>query len=259
MRAWRLPSGRIHVAWSDGWGGSAAKFSDDDGYTWVPCKDASLASPRPFYTPDLTELAKPPGQRPRPPRQILPWPATPVSGSVLLPYGDHVAVLGGELQIFDGQQWSKPAKMPWSVPYSASATTAAGRIFIAVGGKYGNVAKRSSAGKLEVAELADGKWKTAVLEAGGVGDTILTASGDAVFCFYVKLGGEDGADTVCYRRWAGGRWGEAKTLAAESFIINRLGAPVISAPDYAAIFWDQHRTDRKQKLKLRFAKVPNVP
>ncbi|MFH1022609.1 MAG: hypothetical protein V1809_04415, partial [Planctomycetota bacterium] len=58
-RAWRLPNGRIWTVYTDGWGGCVANFSDDDGYTWVPCKDASKPVPRPFYEPNLEDLKKP--------------------------------------------------------------------------------------------------------------------------------------------------------------------------------------------------------
>ncbi|MHC4917772.1 MAG: sialidase family protein, partial [Planctomycetota bacterium] len=85
-RALRLKTGRIWAAWCDGWGKGAglAKYSDDDGHTWIPCKDAAKPVPRPFYVPELANLAKPAAERLAPPRGVLLWPATIVSGPFLV-------------------------------------------------------------------------------------------------------------------------------------------------------------------------------
>jgi hypothetical protein len=249
------------VAWTDGWGGSVAKCSDDDGYTWRPCKDASLAVPRPFHRPGLAELRRPPGRRTRPPRAVLLWPGTPVCGSVLVPFGRGLAVLGrrAKWQRLDGQAWSPPRKMPWGVPYDAAATAVGERVFLVRGARYRDAAQQPAAGSLQVAELAEGKWKTTTLEARNVGDAILSASGEAVFCFYVRYVGPERRNHVCARRWHEGVWSPARTVAVEDMQINRLAAPVVSAPDYAPVWWDEWRKGRGRPLELRFALVPNRP
>lgn len=261
LRAWRLGSGRIWAAWTDGWGGCLAKCSDDDGYTWAPCKDASLAAPRPFHRPGLKDLLKPPARRPRPPKAVLLWPATPVCGSVIVPYRGRIAVLGprAEWQHYDGRAWSAPRKLPWRVPYSAAATALGERLFLVRGATYRDAAKAPAAGSLQAAVLTGNNWKTTTLEQRDVGDAIVSASGDAVFCFYVRYLGDPRRHHVMYSRWHGGAWSPPRTVAAENIRINRLAAPVVSAPDYAAVWWDEWRKARREPLKLRFALVPNGP
>jgi len=259
MRAFRLDSGRIWAAWTDGWKGDLAKHSDDDGYTWAPCKDASEQAPRPFYCPEPALLAQPADRRPKPPETILPWPGEVVCGSVLLPYGDTVAVLGhgGTWQIRKAEGWNEPQQMPWGVPYGATATALDKRLFLSRGARYSDTAAEPPIGALEVAVLDDGRWSTAVLEESGVGDTILTACADAVFLFYVRHAAGQPGDSVFARRWADGRWGPPLKVADESFRINHLAAPVIGAPAYAAVWWDQWKVPRGEKMKLRFARMPN--
>jgi len=256
MRAWRLDTGRIWAAWTDGWGGSMAKSSDDDGYTWVPCKDASLPAPRPLHQPDLADLARPVEQRPQPPKAILPWPAEPVAGSVLLPYRESVAVLGykGRWQLRGTSDWIEQPKMPWGVPYSGSATVLGTRIFLVRGARYSDTAKEPPSGALEAAIFHDGTWSTETLVPEGVGSAIATASGDAVFCFYVQRGKQN--DAISCRRWTSGRWEEPRPVASGELPVNHLAAPIVSPPDYAAVWWDQWKTARSQSMRLRFARVP---
>ncbi|MFH0982410.1 MAG: hypothetical protein V2A79_12845 [Planctomycetota bacterium] len=259
-RAWRLASGRIWATWKDGWGGCVAKHSDDDGYTWAPCKDASKPLPRPFYEPNLEDLKKPPEQRPQPPKEILPWPGTPVAGSVLLPCKGQVAVLKEGWQVHDGKAWGPVQKLPMAPPGSAEATVAGERVFLAGGGSYDNKLENEKRGALKVAVQDGDSWKEETLEPGDIGDVILTASGEAVFCFYVKAvkeGDREAANEVHCRRWKDGKWGESELVAKEDFRINRLASPIISAPNYAAIWWDERMTDRKKPTVVRFARVPN--
>lgn len=253
-RAWRVASGRIFATWTDGWGGQVAKYSDDDGITWIPCKDASKPIPRPFHTPDLADLKKPAAERPAPPKAILPWPGSPVVGSILVPYAESVAVLGRkEWQIHDGEKWGPGQK----VELRGCATVLGNNhIFRAVGGQYRNIAKHEKTGPLIVAEIKDGKWTKQTLEASGIGDVILTASGKTVFCFYVKVK-EEKVNEVHYRRWKDGKWEDPVLLATEAIRINRLAAPMVSPPNYAAIWWDERVANGRADSLVRFAKVPN--
>ncbi|MGQ9662036.1 MAG: hypothetical protein ACUVWX_06830 [Kiritimatiellia bacterium] len=257
MRVWREKSGRIWATISDGWGGVTAKYSDDDGYTWAPCKDASLPPPRPFYQPDLAVLSKPASERSRPPAAILPWPGTPVCGPVLLPWQGHIAVFGGkEWQVHDGQAWGTPQKLPLGVPGRGSATVLGDRIFIAHGAPYHDLNRSCTPSSLVVAEYDGTQWKQLALEQEGVGDSIISASGQTVFLFFVKYTGGDNRNEIRMRRWKNGNWSESELVAEEPLRINRLAAPIISAPDYAAVWWDTVG-GRGEKRVLRFAKLPN--
>ncbi|MFH0980827.1 MAG: hypothetical protein V2A79_04740 [Planctomycetota bacterium] len=266
-RAWRLSSGRIWLTW-DHRGIVLARYSDDDGYTWAPCKDASITKlPRPFYEPELAGLKKPPEER-KPPESILLWPSTPVPGATLLPYEEGVAAIGGGgWQVHDGKNWGPKQKVPLG-----GTATILGRnhIFLAQGGRYGNADKDwGKSGPLKVADLQEGKWNEQTLEPGEVRDAILTASrhpdpdqagaDDAVFCFYVKVvkTGDAEVNEVRCRRWKNGRWGEAELLAAEKFVVNHVAAPIICPPDYAAVFWDQRYAERSAPCALRFMRIPN--
>jgi len=258
MRAWRLDSGRIWATIADGFGGITAKHSDDDGYTWAPCKDASLPPPRPFHEPRLEDLGKPAAERPTPPKAVLPWPGEPVCGSVLLPYKGQMAVLGQkEWQVHDGKAWGAARKLPLGAPGRGSVIAIGDRIFVAQGGQYGDLEKGCKPAPLVVAEFDGGEWTQQTLEAGDVGDAILSASGRAAFLFYVKYAGENKVNEVRVRRWAGGKWGESELVAKEELRINRLAAPIVSAPDYAAVWWDTVPEKGGEKV-LRFAKLPNL-
>lgn len=89
-----------------------------------------------------------------------------------------------------------------------------------------------------------------------VWDTILTSSGDAVFCFYVKKATDDKYE-ILYRRWAGGKWGGSAVVATESVRINHLAAPQKCPPNYAAVWWDTRPQTAKGQGEVRFARVPN--
>jgi len=245
--------GRLWAAWHDGFGGDYAKSSDDDGYTWKPCKDAALKLPRPFYEPKLEDLKKPPAERPKPPNEVLLWPADVVSGDFLVPYKDDVALFSGsgaKWQIHDGAKWGPVQKGPFSGRGSAITVSVLGEDHVFL--------SRGQAGKLLVARHQGGAWKTEELDSGGVGSNILTASGESMFCFYVKKTG-DGYE-VRYRRWTGESpaWGPSVKIAVEQAQLNVVAAPLVSPPDYAAIFWDQRRPKAKgAKSFVKFMRIPN--
>jgi len=273
-RALRLRSGRIWAVWTDGWGGCVAKYSDDDGFTWAPCKDASLAPPRPLYAPGLAVLKDVASYRP--PRDVLLWPGTPVVGPLLVPYRDQVAVFsadGSAWQVPDGRSWLPRRKGPFGRakgPGHVVASVTAlddGRVFVARSAGYDNSARNEYTAPLTAAWLEGNNWHTETLEPAGVTDCILTASGEAVFCFYVKkvaggLGGGEGEQAaryeVRYRRWSAGRWDPSVLVATETERINRLAAPQVSPPNCTCVLWDQWvKKFVRTPSWVRFARIPN--
>ena len=261
--AWRLANGRIWLTWTDGWGGTAAKCSDDDGYTWMPSKDAAITTlPRPFHQPGLEDLAKPAEQRTKPPANVLVWPSTPVPGPLLVPYKTGVALFGhkgrkgtdgdASWQVHDGTAWGPVTKTGLGTPAHSATVVGKDHLFIATRRK-----------RLVVADFNNGKWTKETLEPDAVGDAILTASGKAAFCFYVKAvkEGETTTYQVRYRRWANGKWEPSVLVATEDWPINHVAAPKICPPDYAAIWWDERITTNnrhgKRPTMIRFARIPN--
>jgi len=270
-RAWRLPSGRIWLTWCHGGaaeGNILARYSDDDGYTWAPCKDPATATvPRPLYEPKLEDLKKPPEQR-KPPANIIIRPSLPVVGAILLPFGDGIAAIGRKhWQVHDGG--TLPPAGGWGpkqkVPIGGRATVLGrNHLFLARGGRYDNGSRGGwgKSGPLVVADSRNGKWNQQTLEPADIRDVTLTASGACVFCFFVKVVKKDDAEVneVRYRRWKNGTWGESVLLASEDFTVNHVTAPIICPPDYAAVFWDErigYKHQRPDGTKLRFARVPN--
>ncbi|KPJ71047.1 MAG: hypothetical protein AMS14_09645 [Planctomycetes bacterium DG_20] len=245
----RTDSGRLWAAWRDGFGGSYAKYSDDDGLTWSPCKDAAQAAPRPFYQPSLTELQKAPADRPAPPQQVLLWPSEPVCGEFLLPWRGQVAVIsatGDKWQTHDGARWGVVQPGPFKGPGLAScALLGSDRLCVS----------RAGGGTLFVAQLVEGAWRADTLDSGEFVSDILTVSGDAVFCFYIKNNGEK--YEVMYRRFAAGKWAPAVTIATEDVALNQIAAPVFCPPAYAAVFWDQKRPDSRASTFVKFMRVAN--
>jgi len=262
-RALRLPSGRIWAAWCDGWahGEALAKYSDDDGVTWVPCKDAAVKPPRPLHQPRLVDLGKPPAERPKPPEGVLLWPASLVAGPLLVPYKGSVAtfsVNGSTWQVHDGEKWTARQKGPGMGPIVSEAVLGDDHVFLARGARFNFSGEKETLADLVAADLADGQWRTETLEADkSVADAILTASGEAVFCFYVKKAAEDRYE-VRYRRWKGGQWEPSEFVAAEGSRINHVAAPQTCPPSYAAVWWDMRpRATRRGGGALRFVRVPN--
>jgi len=266
-RVLRLASGRLWAAWTDGWGGCVAKYSDDDGFTWAPCKDASLAPPRPFYQPKLADLGK--ADAPRPPKEVLLWPGTPVAGPLLVPYKGQVAAVatdGTAWQVHDGAKWGPRRKGPFGGKRRpghlviSEAVLGADRLFLCRSAGCDNSGRNEYLASLEVAHLEGGTWKIDTLEEADIADSILTASGNAVFCFYVKKvnAGETAKYEVRYRRWQAGVWQPSVLVATETERINRLAAPTVCPPSYACVFWDQWaRNAGKTPTWVRFARVPN--
>ncbi|MFH1023137.1 MAG: sialidase family protein, partial [Planctomycetota bacterium] len=253
-RALRLASGRIWAAWTDGWNGPWVKSSDDDGLTWMPCKDASKPAPRPFYEPKLEDIQKP--DPPKPPAEILLWPGTPSAGPLLVPYKGHVAAFaydGSQWAAHDGKVWGAIEKVPWKGGKGGQAGEAVlgeDNVFLA----------RVEGDKLLAIRLRGGEWQgPEELDSGKVSKPILSASGEAVFCFYSKTEEEGGAAVynIYSRRWKGGKWEPAEKVASEKDESNDLGAPTVSPPDYAAIFWDQLGGKGIKTTWIKFARVPN--
>jgi len=262
-QALALANRRIWAAWGDGFGGSLARYSDDDGFTWVPCKDAAQKPPRPFYEPKLEDLGKP--DAPKPPKEILLWPTPVAIGPFITPYKDGVAALGSDRRgpkwaVHDGAKWLPPKPRPAIGRGLITVTTVgADRVCVARGGGYHNLGHETLAKYVVVALLDGGTWKRAVLDTGAIGSTIVTASGDAAYCFYVKKVGEPEkpAYEVHYRRWKAGKWEAAVKVATEDRRINHLTAPQVCPPSYAAVFWDQHFTKRTDPSEVKFVRVPN--
>jgi hypothetical protein len=247
----RTSKGRLWSAWRDGFGGSYAKYSDDDGYTWKPCKDAATKkTPRPFYEPKLADLKKPAGDRPKPPGEVLLWPAEMICGDFLVPYGDEVAVFsssGSKWQVHDGSKWLKARTGPFKGKGSAITVSALGA--------KGAFLCRKQGEKLLASRLQGGTWKTEELDSGGIGSNILTASGENMFCFYIKKSA-DGYE-IRYRRFKAGKWEPSVKIATEQKRLNQVAAPMFSTPDYAAIFWDQHRPGSRSSSFVKFMRIPN--
>jgi hypothetical protein len=261
-RALRLESGRIWAAWCDGWGAGAAltKYSDDDGHTWAPCKDADAKLPRPFLEPKLEELAKPPAERTAPPKSALLWPATIISGPFLVPYKEGVAAFsgnGGSWQVHDGKKWGPKLKGPGIGSIISETVLGKDHVFLARGATFRFDGSKVTLNNLVVAQLVDGAWKVDTLESGkNTADAILTASGDAVFCFYVKKVADDKYE-LRYRRWKAGKWEPSQVVATESTRVSHVAAPQRCAPSYAAVWWDMRPSKPKTRGELRFARIPN--
>jgi hypothetical protein len=252
------PSGRLWAAWNDGFGGCLARSSDDDGFTWQPCKDASLPAPRPFYQPDLAKAGK--TDQPAPPKSVLLWPSGTVPGPMLTPYKGHVAVFSGEGESWafhDGVKWSETRKGVKIGRLLTVTTLGDDHVFLCRGAAYSDLGNELF-GDLAVADLQpDGSWKTETLESEKtVTSAIVTASGAAVFCFYVKKAADDRYE-VLQRRWQSGTWAPPVRLAVESKRINHLAAPQVCPPDYAALFWDQHFAKPGDPSEVKFMRVPN--
>ncbi|MFO7900856.1 MAG: hypothetical protein R6V58_17565 [Planctomycetota bacterium] len=261
-QAIQLENGRLWASWGDGFGGCLARHSDDDGYTWPPCKDASKEPPRPFYSADLAALGKP--DAPKPPKRILLWPTPSVVGPLIAPYKSSAAVFGGgrrpKWQVHDGDRWLPPKQFPAPGRGLLTVTVLGGdHPFISRGAGYNNLGKEVLAEDLVVVHGKAGEWKKETLARGKIGSAIVTASGDAIYCFYVeKVGDEEKPEyEVRYRRWKGGAWGESVKIATERRRINHLAAPQYSPPSYAAIFWDPHFEKRTQPSEVKFVRVPN--
>ncbi|MFH0918730.1 MAG: putative Ig domain-containing protein [Fibrobacterota bacterium] len=250
-----LPNGRLWANVCDGWGGDLGKYSDDDGLAWVPCKNSTLSgstqNPRPFYQPGVDPV----------PDSVLVYPGEIILGSVFLPYANGVAnfsYAGDKWKVHNGVSWGSDQAIPsWgsfnTSGYSEVTGTAIenDHLFLCKGGKYSNTTIASATDLVVTNLTSGGSWQTDVLESGQVTESILTSSGNVVFCFYVT-----GNNTVKYRKWKDGVWEAAVTVGTETDTINRLAAPVFCPPTYAAVFWDQYGGSSSRATYVKFAKIP---
>ncbi|MCG3179650.1 MAG: hypothetical protein BIFFINMI_01991 [Phycisphaerae bacterium] len=253
-----IGTGRVWTAWGDGFGGCLARYSDDDGYTFEPCKDAAAPAPRPLRTPTLRDWTT--GAQPDPaPRQVLIFPTSTVPCSTLVPWKGQVAVVGdGVWAYHDGTSWSKDEKFDGKKlgrGLISATTLGEDRLFISRSAVYNDLDKESLS-DLVVADMKDGQWSFTQLEAENVSTSILTASGRAIYCFYVYKAG-DAKYEVRYRRWADGKWANSVTLATEDRRLNHVAAPQYSPPDYAAVWWDQFFRNAGDPSEVKFCRVPN--
>jgi hypothetical protein len=288
--ALRLKSGRIWAVWCDGRssthypteGGFPFKYSDDGGLTWSPGKNGDSAEiPRPLYRPSLGELEK---AHEKAPSQVVLLPAQLTTGPMMAPFGEtFIAVNPAATRwaVQEGEGFSKWREVPAfgrDKRYSeCSVASVEGKHFFACrGGRYGlnDYAKNIRRGRttmekieagmqtdLAVAHYDGEKWDHDVLEAGGVWDSILAASGKNVFCFYAKVEKDDAGRNrwaVCHRRWSGGRWGEAVRIAEDPVRLNRLAAPRRCPADFAVVLWDHTVTKGEEgPADIKFVRVPN--
>ncbi|MFH0980154.1 MAG: hypothetical protein V2A79_01265, partial [Planctomycetota bacterium] len=191
---------------------------------------------------------------------VLLWPGTRVAGPRLVPSKKSVAAVdvdAGSWQVHDGEKWGALQRGPAIGGIISEAVVGEDHVFLARGGRYGFDGGKEVLDDLVVADLAGGEWKKETLESEkNVWDTILTASGDAVFCFYIKKAADDKYE-IRYRRWSGGKWGPSEVVVTEPGRINHLAAPQKCPPNYAAVWWDTRPQTPKGQGEVRFARVPN--
>ncbi|MFH1022606.1 MAG: sialidase family protein [Planctomycetota bacterium] len=295
----RTENGRLWACWCDGRVtrqgiGFPHKYSDDGGLTWLPARNGdSKELPHPFYKPDLNDLDK---AHEKAPDKVILLPGEFIPGPMMTSYKGSLASVsytGTQWSIHDGKDWDVTVhdiknsgnwkKIPAfgkSRDYSECTVTSVQdkHIFVCKGGAYQFSFHEKDVGRgnttvesLEARQQTDlavahwdgdaGAWTSDVLETEGVWESILTASGDAVFCFYVKVEKRDDTKkkwVVYYRRWAGGKWGDAVKLAEDAVRINRLAAAQRCPPSYAAILWDHLvRKDETGPDGIRFMRVAN--
>lgn len=250
-RAVRLESGRIWAAWHDGFGGDFAKHSDDDGFTWQPCKDPRATDlPRPFYEPALADREK----AEAPPPGILLWPATKVPGPILVPYRDGVAAVS-----IKGDAWAIHDGAAWQAPQKTALDPRGGIVSEALLGETHVFLAHTEPAGLVAARWIDNAWTKETIAEGNISESILTASGDCVFCLFCQVEEKDGAKVyqIRYRRWKAGAWEPAVTVTTETDPVNHIAAPVRCPPDYVAFLWDQRWTNAATRSWVRFVRLPN--
>ncbi|MFH0920406.1 MAG: putative Ig domain-containing protein [Fibrobacterota bacterium] len=252
-------SGRIWATCGEGFGGVTARYSDDNGFVFLPAKDAALsgstASPRPYYVPGTDPI----------PANILVFPGTEVTGPVLVPYNDGMAFInysGTSMQIHDGSGYGSTQSIPaWgTASYNIITATVINRnhLFLEKGGRYDDGYTTEYTTDLRVAHCSSGgSWQSDILETANVTESNITASGNDVFCFYILKNGT--SYEVRYFRWHNGSWGSSVLVSTETVRLNLLVAPMICPPTYAAIFWDQMKTVSGQSTFVKFARIPNTP
>ncbi|MFH0921740.1 MAG: T9SS type A sorting domain-containing protein [Fibrobacterota bacterium] len=239
-----LWNGRLWATRGDGFGspyaGFRARYSDDDGRTWMPCKDADIAgnttNPRPWYQAGVDPV----------PSKVILFPGDSVPGAILVPYGNGVASIdpyGRYLKIHDGSQWGALQSIAsWGTSGQSYTDISAtcidnDHIFMAKGGRINFDNSSEALTDLVVTHSkAGGSWTSAQLETGNITDAILTSAGSFVYCFYSQKSGSN--YLVKYRRWNNGTWEAAVQVASETVRINRVGAPMNCPGSYACVMWD---------------------
>jgi hypothetical protein len=294
----RLPTGRLWACWCDGrvtrkGVGFPAKYSDDGGLTWFPCRNGDADKvPHPLHRPDLADIAKAhekaPGNVVLLPGELIPGPMmAPFKGSVVSvsPHGSRWSFhgeKGWDVTVRDAADYKKWNTIPAfgkSKGYSECTVTSVNDadLFVCNGGRYTfnywdkNIRRgRTTMEKMEngrTTDLAvahyDGKkeqWSHDILETEGVWESILTASGGSVFCFYVKYIRDDDSKTweIRFRRWASGKWEPSVLVATDTVRVNRLAAPRRCPPSYAAVLWDHIVAEGEPGPDgIQFARTPN--
>ena len=252
--ATRLPSGRIWAIVRDGWGGYIGKSSDDDGFTFGLTKDASLTgstqNPRPWYQPGVDAV----------PDSVLNFPGEEIPAPYILPYGNNgVAVFSGGTtwKIHDGTSWINGQTLPtWGTgSFSVTSIINDDHFFLAKGGSYSNVSGPAPTSLMVINFTKDGVPHLDTLENDSVVESIITASGNAVFCFYAKVN-SNSTWTVKYRKWKDNVWAPAVDISTETEKINRLAAPKHCPPTYACVFWDKFGGSASIATWVKFAKIP---
>ncbi|MFH0919131.1 MAG: putative Ig domain-containing protein [Fibrobacterota bacterium] len=258
----KLPSGRIWASMMDGhdWHTNIAKYSDDDGYTWMPCKDATKTLPRPWYQSGIDPV----------PDSVLNFPGEFVCGAEPIPYGDSVAVISGkgyEWMIHDGTRWSAKRTVPvWGnydeydplYNWPTGTVVEYDHLFFCKGGKYREDPERLT--NLVTTDYHHGVWHADTLvTTSTIQDAIITASGKSVFVFYIQKDLITSHYKVMYRKWKANVWDVAVELADEAVRLNRLASPQTCPPTYACVFYDQLRTVSGQATFVKFVKVPSDP
>lgn len=295
----RLKSGRLWSCWCDGrvtrnGVGFPAKYSDDGGLTWFPCRNAdSKELPAPLYKPDLKDIDK---AHEKAPEHVIQMPAGLIPGPMMAAYKDgviSVSPYGDAYSIHDGKNWDvvvenvSKAKKWKRVPafgkrkhYNTECSVTSvddKHVFVARGGNYSfnfylKKIKRGKGGVagLENGQITDlavahldgdsGKWTNQTLETEGVWDSIMTSSGKNAYCFYVKfiLNGEDKTWEVRYRRWTNGTWEPSVLVTTQKARVNRLAAPQHCPSSYAMVLWDHIILKGEPGPGgIRFARTPN--
>ena len=135
----------------------------------------------------------------------------------------------------------------------------ASRLVVARSARYSSRGEAEPLGPLHAAWQTRSGWKVETLEPSGVGESIITASGDVAFCFYVKRTDAGEREVRC-RRLKDNKWGPSELLATGPFRINHLAAPQTCPPSYACVLYDEFIDMAKRRTAtsaVRFIRVPN--
>ena len=222
----RLPSGRIWAAFCishrllDPAYAACAKYSDDDGKSWVPWRPGRLA-----WIPQ---------SRPT-------WGGS----SFVVPYGEKVGVIWATTKrqyvwsLFDGKTWTKPQFVHGK--YFYSAVSIGGKTPLFSGGALWHTASNV---ELPCVKRFDGKkW---VRELTVSGTTMLCVSGKKVAAISL-LGKRDGF-TVHWRS-PEGRWSDKPTVIRTGPVREWM-VPKFGPPSFAPVLYIPKETDREARVLL---------